>query len=131
MKETIRLKANLTITYACKKVRKKIEKQGWYMLPPNGGRGMWEPLSHSLFIDLLQWFKKKGCFWSFQKGVKKGSKRPKNTCESKGMKKGDGRIKSGCFGKPKTPNFGSVSFSFFVDPLKTSKLTLQNQWVNA
>jgi len=57
-------------------------------------------------------------------------KNPKNTWESKGMKKGDGRIKSGCSRKPKTPNFGSVFFSFFVDLLKTSKLIVQNQWVN-
>jgi len=46
------------------------------------------------------------------------------------MKKGDGRIKFGCSSKPKTPNFGSVFFSFFVDLLKTSKLIVQNQWVN-
>ena len=28
--------------------------KGLYKLLPNGGRGVWEPLSHSLFIDLLQ-----------------------------------------------------------------------------
>ena len=47
------------------------------------------------------------------------------------MKEGDGRIKSGYSGKPKTPNFGSVSFAFFVDMLKNNKLIVQNQWVNA
>ena len=46
------------------------------------------------------------------------------------MKKGDGRIKFGCSDKPKTPNFGSVFFSFFIDLLKTSNLIVQNQWVN-
>ena len=33
------------------KKQEKIEKQGRYRLPPNGGRGVWEPLSHLLFIN--------------------------------------------------------------------------------
>ena len=30
--------------------------KGRYKLPPNGGRGVWEPLSHLLFINFLQCF---------------------------------------------------------------------------
>ena len=41
-----------------KKVKGKNRKQGRYRLPLNGGSGMWDPLSHFLFINLLQFLKK-------------------------------------------------------------------------
>ena len=31
----------------------KTENKGRYKLPPNGGSGVWEPLSHSLFINFF------------------------------------------------------------------------------
>jgi len=45
------------------------------------------------------------------------------------MKKGEGKIEYGHFGWLETQNFGSISFSFFVYLLKTSKLSIANRCV--
>ena len=57
-----------------KSKREKTEKQRRYSLPPNGESGAWEPLSHLLFINLLQCFEKEECLSILENRVRKALK---------------------------------------------------------
>ena len=51
--------------------------KGRYKLPPNGGRGVWEPLSHLLFINFYNAF---WCFLSFLKEQGEKGKERRGKC---------------------------------------------------
>ena len=77
------------------------------------------PLALLLFVTIkLLWRAKK--FLTLENG----SKGLKTAAEKKRNKEGGDRIEYGCFGWLKTEIFGSISLSFSIDLLKTSKLKM-------